>query len=361
MKVVLFIGQSLGVEFFSLAQTPGAVPVADTHMWNGSAWVAPTGDGAITYCNDLKSVANEPIYVINACVGGTPLLPLSGSPYWLDTSAGSLVNNAIAHTQAALATLPSGTILDRIECWHGQTDSTSQAYPDLYTAFKNGLYALLGLLRTGLGNDFRFCVWPVGKVNAGSIMEVVRAQMVFSEDVASGVEPGPASYDMSYRDSLHLVAASYAAMGMRAARNAWSYFVAKANAAAGTPHYGSGPRVTAVCRLGSTLNVFMLGITAKNGFCLSPGNAWSGQVTMSGFGGWWANSLDSIAITEAKLVGGRIRLETGSTIINGSVRGGYWWERGCSADAPVYDSYDLFYPGWGQPLLPHTPEMMASD
>jgi hypothetical protein len=107
-------------------------PHADTHMWNGAgsfagnAWVTPTGGGLISMLNAMRAVLNEPIYVVVACTGGTGLLQNDvGTPsgFWTDTAPGSLINNAIASVNAALATLPF-LFMEANSMWGGNIPST---------------------------------------------------------------------------------------------------------------------------------------------------------------------------------------------------------------------------------------------
>ncbi|HTF43669.1 MAG TPA: hypothetical protein VK641_07225 [Terriglobales bacterium] len=90
-------------------------------MWNGAgsnagnAWVTPTGSGLIAMLNAMRAALSEPVYVVVAATGGTGLLPNDINPAnpgcWTDTAAGSLINNAIASVNAALA--PSHTFATR--------------------------------------------------------------------------------------------------------------------------------------------------------------------------------------------------------------------------------------------------------
>jgi hypothetical protein len=361
MKVVLFCGQSLAVEFFSLVGPTPLTPHSDTHMWSGSGWVPPTGDGAVMYCNCLRSALNESIYIVNVSVGGMALLPINGSTCWTDPASGSVVNTAIAQTQAALASLPLGTILDRVEFWGCQSDAMAQAYPSLCPSIKTGLGTLEGLLRAGLGSDFRFCVWPVGKVPIGYTMDTLRGQIEYVDEHVTTAELGPATYDLSYRPGeAHLVAGAYPNAAIRAARNALSYFQAKANNALTIPHYGSGPRIRSIARDSSYPTSLLIGFDVKNGFCLQPVNRWTGDSYVGSFGVWRASDDAWLTFYTTRLMGGWVRLD-GPTTFSSPVRIGYEWERGCTTWSPVYDSNDQFYPGWGQPLLPYVPAMMVSN
>lgn len=358
MKTVLWIGQSLPYEMANLTDGSCPTPHADTRMWNGSTWVAPTGNGMVTYCNWLRQLMNEPVYVITHCVGGMALLQndQNTTGYMLDTSPGSALNTAIAMTQAALATLPSGTILDRVEWWQGQQDCFALGYTDMYTSYYNGLTSLLGLLVSALGTDFQFCVWPVGRLPSGQSQQVVRAQMAFSALCPDGIEPGPSSHDLPTADGTHLTAASYAEMGRRGALNAYSFFTAKADGALGTPHYGAGPQIVSIQRAGYAV---MVDFEMCRGAYLTPQNPWAypGSYSQSdvnlttNWGLWWANFSSQLNLIDGRVVGGAVRLLC-DTNLTAAVRAGHAWEQDCSG-IDVYDNRGLV-------CLPLTPDSLSS-
>jgi hypothetical protein len=365
-KCILFAGQSLAVEMFTYSSGT-QTPHADTHMWNGSGWVAPTGDGAITYANGLRSALQEHIYLVNAAVGNTPLTNYgssSNTDYWA-CPTGSLVCNAISQTQAALGSV-SGLSLDRIEWWHGQHESYTQGWGDMYGAYLGYLNSLISTLRAALGNDFRFCIWPVGKVHTGSTAPVIRAQMAIanaSSASQNNIEPGPASYDRGYRDGVHLAnAAEYLWMGIRGARNAMSYFVAKANAADTIPHYGSGPVIESLMRHPNGQSTVMFAKPrVKNGFCLIPGAQWPTNDTTwtTGWAAAWAGGSANPPITGAQIMGGWIKLHS-SWLLNNAVWVSYQGERTADASSSIYDT-NMQWGDQGQPMLPHALESMASN
>lgn len=358
MKTVLWIGQSLPEAMTSLTDGACPSPHADTHLWNGSTWVAPTGDGMVTYCNTLRQLTNEPIYIITHCVGGSALLPLNQltTGNWLDTTPGSNLCTAIAMTQAALATLSGCTGLDRVEWWQGQQDCFVQNYADMYSSYYNGLVSLLGLLVAALGTDFQFCVWPVGRLPSGQSQQVVRAQMLFSALCPNGIEPGSSSHDLPTADGTHLTAASYAEMGRRGAWNAYSYFTAKAAGTLDTPHHGAGPLITGIQRAGYQV-VVNFGV-AQNCY-LTPGNPWAypgvyAQTDVNlttNWGLWWSNFSSQLSLIDGRIVGGAVRLLC-NTQLTSPVRVGHAWMQAC-AGIDVYDSV-------GRVCLPLTPDALAS-
>ncbi len=356
-KCALFVGQSLGERMFS-SSSGTCTPHADTHMWNGSGWVAPTGDGAITYANCLRAVLQEHIYLINACIGGSALLPYGSNDYW-SCPTGAMVCNAISQTQAALASV-CDLCLDRVEAVRGQTESYTGGYSNMPAAYYDGEVAALAALRCALGNDFRYCIWPVGKVHVGTTANVIKAQMWLATDsgaISRGMEPGPAMYDRALAsDNLHLGSpAEYLWMGIRAARNAYSYFVAKANAADTIPHYGAGPVITSLTRHpnNSTYTMFV-NIAVKNGFCLVPTNQWPyGDTT-------WLTAFGANApLVGSQLMGGKVKLYS-SVALSGPITVSYQGERDCSSANVVYDTNQQ-WGDQGQPMLPLAFGSMASN
>lgn len=355
MKVILWAGQSLGDAMFTLGSSVS--PVSGTHMWNGSSFVAPTGDGACTYANVLRALLGEDIYLINACVGGSALLQNDngGTGYWLDPASGQPLANAFAKTAAAIAAISGCTGLDRIEWWQGQQDCFVQGYADMYSNYMAGLGGLRTLFDATFGPS-RFCIWPVGRLPSGSSQQVVRAQMVYALADPPTREPGPSSHDLATADGTHLTAASYATMGYRGALNAFSYFCAKAAGTLATPHYGAGPQVTAIVRAGTEVLVMF---ATKPGAWLTPQNPWlsPGVFTQSdinlttNWGLWWGNFQSQLNLTDGRIVGGQVRLICDTGLAN-PVRVGHAWERYCSG-ADVYDSN-------GQVALPLTPDMLVS-
>jgi hypothetical protein len=362
-KCILLDGQSLMVEFCTMSSGT-LTPHPDTHMWNGSGWSAPVGDGAITYANCLREALQEPIYLVNAAVGNTFLIGGYGGDYWANPT-GALTGNAIALTQAALASVP-GLTLDREEWWQGQNESYTLNGPSpdvMYAAYTNGLQAMLAMKRAALGNDFRFCIWPIGRVHQGATAPVVRAQMgmaTASNAPSLGIEPGPASYDRSYRDNVHLNGAGeYRQMGIRAARNAKSYFDAKA---AGThltmPHDGAGPVIESLLRDtgGQSFTMFMRP-RVKTGFGLLPTNVWPNSETtyLNGIIAAWSTGYP-LSINCAQLVGAWVKVYA-SFWFNYPVWMSYQAEQArtspdaCSADNVVYDT-NTQWDFRGQPMLP---------
>jgi hypothetical protein len=354
-KLILFTGQSNGSGLFIWATTE--VPHPDTYMWNGTAMVPPTGAGAIAYCNLLRALLNEPIYVVNACVSG---LPLIGPNSW---TSGPYAANAIAATQAAMAVVPGCMGVDRVEFIGCNSDCIWPAEVDMYGGTLTGLAALLGELRAGLGDDFRFCVWPVGNVSGGTAMtQVVRAQVVWSTNTASfalGVEIGPASYDRNYSDGNHWAdGPQHAAMGRRGAANAASYFVAKANNALSVPHYGAGPQIVGLRRAplsGGAANRLMVDIAIKHGFSLQTANPLvSASNAVSGFTMYWGvGSKAQLVLQGVYAVGGLIAVDADQGL-GWACAVGYYHTYGLGVAAPFYDTR-------GQPLVQHTSEMMISN
>jgi hypothetical protein len=368
-KCILFTGQSLG-KAMCLLSSSTLTAHADTHMWNGSGWSAPVGDGAIMYANCLREALQEHIYLINACVDGSPLLPYGSIDYWSDPT-GPLVCDAIAQTQAALASV-SGLELDRIEWWQGQTEGLAGGYSNMGASYYAGLETLLETLRTGLGEDFRLAIWPVGKVGYGTTGDVLRAQLVFSTGTSAcalGVEPGPASYDRAYAtgsplEPTHLLnAGEYACMGIRGARNAMSYFVAKANNALTIPHHGAGPQITEIIRH-PALNRMLVVPTVKAGFRILARNIWEDvdPNTVTGFRlSWGVGTWDALNVTGAQVCGGYIRVFSDG-VLQHPVSIGYQDNPPtCDSQFAVYDSHDRWIGGYGQPMLPHALGMSVSS
>lgn len=358
-KLIRFDGQSLGKQMFSVSSGT-CTPHADTHMWDPatSAMVPPTGDGAITYANCLREALQEPICLIDACEGGSALLRYGSNDCW-SNSSGALFCNAIAQTQAALGSV-SGLCLDRVEVVRGQTESYTGGYSNMPGSYYDAEVSCLAAQRAILGNDFRYCIWPVGKVHVGTTANVLKAQMWLTTDsgaIGRGMEPGPAMYDRGYAsDSLHLYGPpEYMWMGIRGARNAMSYFVAKANAADTIPHYGAGPVIESLSRHPNNVTKTMFAnIAVKNGFCLVPTSQWPYSDTT------WLTAFSANApITDAQLMGGKVKLFS-SVALSGPITVSYQGERDCSAANVVYDTNQQ-WGDQGQPMLPLALGAMTSN
>lgn len=361
-KLILCVGQSLMDRMFTVSSGT-LTPHADTHMWNGTTWTAPTGDGAITYCNLLRMALGQPIYVVNACVGNTPLTnygDIYNTAFWA-CAAGSLMMNAIAQTLAAKASV-SGLELDRVEWWHGQYECYTGGWYDMFTAYRNALALLNTGLRAGLGTDYSFSVWPLGRCSTGTTIPIVSAQMDFATNAAAvglGIEPGPGSYDRGYIDNVHLYnAAEYMWMGIRGARNAKSYFDAKA---AGThrtkPHDGAGPIIESLVRHpAGNLKCMFAVIRSKSGLLTT--NAWNDETTwLNGFRvRWMGGDYSAVPVTGTQLVGSWAKLcSTWDFLAPSTVS--YMAETSQSSADPcgttnvVYDTNTLGGSP-GQPMLP---------
>lgn len=356
--VSLWAGQSLPQQMFS--EVSGVSPAPDRpgsiFMWNGSNWGTVTGDGAREYASLLNVMTGLPVYLIPTSVGGTALLQNNANPagsYWLNTAPGSLVNNAITTALAALAALPPGAKIDRIEWWQGQQDIFANAYGDAFGPYHTGLGTLYGLFATGLvgklQSDWRFCCWPVGLTISGSTQQTIRAQMAFATENGVAVEPGPATYDMQYIDGTHLTPESYRLAGDRGARNALASLQGI--------QWGCGPVIDQVWR-----NDIYIGLTFKimAGKSLQPRSFWTnGDVNyVSGFHVWWDDYSRELFVRDARIIGNRVRLVLDEPTVN-IVRVGYHHER-TAGGIPVLDSNDTFIPDFGQAMLPFTPEMARS-
>lgn len=346
MKCVLFIGQSLGATMFAV-NYHNPTPLAGTFMWTASGWAAPTGDGAREYANRIKAATGEDVYLINACVNGLPLLPVSGGASWTTTGAGSAAATAIAATQAALASV-SGLDLDRVEFMGCQSDAMALAYPDMYASITAGLTTLLGLLRAGLGNGFRLAVWPVGKVASGSICHLNRAISVWSNQPVMGVEHGPASHDFAYSDGTHWQDSQYLLGGIRGSVNANSYFAAKAAGTHNVNHFGAGPKVSKIVRLN---NMALVYVDTKPGTWIQARNPWSDSSDVTNLKLFWGiNACDELGVVYCRMDGGLIRIAS-PTVLSYSVSIGHAQERDWGG-LDVYDSN-------GQVLLPLTQGKVA--
>lgn len=332
---VLLAGQSLAYYMANLADSCCEVPHADTHMWSvaAGAFITPTGNGLTAYLNRLRALTGGPVYAIVYAPGGTALLPLddSGNGHWL----GSIDAACIAVAQTALATV-SGLQLNRIEWWQGQQDCFALGYSDMYNSYKNGLGSLLATFRTGLGNGFRFCIWPVGRLPTGQSQQVVRAQMVFSTTTA-GVEPGPSSHDLLLLDGTHLQPQASAEMGRRGAENAYSSLNSPTEL-----HGGAGPRIVQLSRSGNNLFV---DVALRNGAFLRPTALTTNWVLFE------ASTFASSALCAGTAYGKTITL-TGYAPIPVARIG--------HAAAQNYGGIDV-YDSDGQVCLPLTPEMLVSS
>lgn len=343
MVFILVAGQSNGNGLFQWAATE--TPHPDTHMWNGSALVAPTGAGSIAYCNYMRAALNEPIYVVNACVDGMPLL---GG--WNLSGAGSAVANAIAKAQAAMVAIPGCAGVDRIEFIGCNSDCIWPAQSDMYNGILNGLAALRGNLCAGLGDDFTLCIWPVGSASAGSMAQVVRAQIVYAT-TTPGVEVGPGSYERLFGDGNHWLNAVQAAeMGRRGGVNAVSSLQGKA--ASLTGHLGAGPRIVSIHRNGNAPRVL---VTLATDAGLKTNNPWGTTSNwVSGFGLWWREgSMAQLNVIDVRLLGTQIAIDVDRTL-DWTVGVGNQWERGIPIGYSLYDMRGL-------PLVQHTMEMLQSN
>lgn len=342
---ILWGGQSLGRAMSDL-QTGGCpTPHADTHVWDGTAFATPTGDGMVTYLNALRAVMGQPVYCINACVNGQGLDP------WIASLAAASITTA----QTAIATVP-GLAIDRIEFWGMQSDGLGSA---TYQHCRDGLDTLLGIYAAGLP-DARFCVWPVGRLSGGTSEGVVQAQMDFAFIDPATREIGPASHDQATADGTHLAGGGqYAVMGVRGAVNAKSYFDAKTAGTLATPHGGAGPRVVGITRLPGGYEV-LVNFQLKPGAWISPANPWTYPSVFTQYdvnlttnwGLWWGiGDHARLTTTDGRIVGGAVRLIS-TTPLNYPIAIGHAWEHDC-AGADIYDSN-------GQLALPHTRGMLVS-
>lgn len=330
---VLFAGQSLAYYMANASDSCCEAPHSDTHMWGpGGAFITPTGNGLVAYCNRLRALSGQPVYAMMYAIGGSALLPLNngGTGYWL----GSIDGACVTDVNSMLATVP-GLTLNRIEWWQGQQDCFAQGYSDPYSSYLNGLGSLLANFRAGFGSGFRFCVWPVGRLPSGQSQQIVRAQMVFATTTA-GVEPGPSSHDLPLADSPHLTPQANAEMGRRGAENAWCSMNSNTEL-----HGGAGPRIIQLTRSGNYLSAE---VALRQGAWLLP----TSEIT-----NWLIFDKATYALIQASLrfANGRTIQSIGTSTMP-AARVGH-------AAAQNYAGFDV-YDSYGQVLLPHTPDMLAS-
>lgn len=332
-------------------------PHADTHMWNGSAYVAPVGDGVIAFANMIRTFTQDHVYIVPVAVGGSSILYYGGA-CWGDTGTGCMFDTACATIQAAMNAV-NDPVLESIDWWGGQTEgySANGGYPDVFNSFMTAQNTLISRFRTAFGTDFRFRIWPVCRVHVNDFTQVCRAQMSIAlhpNAAQNGIEPGPASYDLGYYDDVHLYGASENMhMGIRWARCVKSYLVAKANNALTVPHNGWGPYIDRIDRHpNGTTQVFLARIVTKNGFGLIPKNAWSNNDTnwVSGVSAAWTGGATSVPVNSACIAGGYLKVFTNWNL-NNPLWIGYMQSRLDNRDTGVYDD-NFDGGGWGQPMLP---------
>jgi Ca2+-binding RTX toxin-like protein len=177
---------------------------------SGGGWGAVTGLGAATFASYLaEAMPGVKIQMVNAAVGGTGLVPVSGQtkPVWSDRSEGSLFANATATVQR------SGMDADAILWSQGENDaaarvSASQYGTALATLFQDAASAWKAenVAVAGLGLNF---------TNA----DPIRVGQQWAVAQTPGASYSATDLKMELADSSHFTGAGYAWQAVDVARS----------------------------------------------------------------------------------------------------------------------------------------------
>lgn len=246
--VVAWAGQSLCKAMFTDNSIP-VTPAPDTYLWNETTgtWGQVTGTGAREYANMLRAQSGQPVYMLNGCKDGSPLLAYHADPstptfYWMSQTGASPL---IALRDQVNASGKKPTILQ----WHqGQSDyftCTGSVYFDYFNGL-TWLYAYY-LSEWGLtSTQMPMNVWISGRATFGTSKCVNAAQLEVARTLP-GARLGTAYYDLAYVDGTHLDITSYRLTGDRQARLDLK--------ALGVPGFecSATPRITGAWRINNSL------------------------------------------------------------------------------------------------------------
>lgn len=203
----------------------GLIQLADPTASTG--YESQTGCLLPAFANAFTVVSGRPAIFVPNAVGGTPLLPDSGTNHWGPN--GPRYAAAITRALACLADLSAGAWAPTVHVLWCQGESDARYYPgsDLQAAYAAGLVDLLGRSRTDLDlPNLRINVFRTGTFGQQFVTgyTAVRA----AQDDATASNPGLVmvyrrcvdfpSLGMMAADQLHYTQAGYNDMGTEGAR-----------------------------------------------------------------------------------------------------------------------------------------------
>lgn len=344
-RVIAVGGQSIPAALFTETVSSMPTPSAGTYLWNQSAssWVSPTGAGAIELANMLRAQTGDDIYLINAAIGGSSLLPANTGSVpnncWLNGAGDSPLSWLLGQVSACGKT-PS------VFLWNqGQQDYLCNV-GDMYNGYMQGLVQLQGILLNAWGlsaNQLNFSVSPSGLAPWGNAQQVWRAQVAMGGYTGFTLTPG--YYDLPTVDGVHLTGASYQIWADRIARCLLKYW-----GHSGFSECGPGPRITSAWKSGTTVAI---ATDSTTGLTVHPGTSF-----ISGFQVWNYDYSWYIPIVAAYLSSGLIFLNLGADPGGNQIRLGYMNNQYQSTSHPVFDGQNKFVWG-GSPLLPLSCEFLT--
>ncbi len=331
MITIAMLGQSVMSNMWLLSSSP-PTPNPNTYMWNGAAWVAPTGNGLITFANKVQSVSGQDVRILPYAVGGSGLTGDANDGthgWWLDPSAGGIYGQFI--TALAL----SGGACDMVLWDQGQNDSQMVGY----TEYISALATLKTRIDAQLGVSVPFVAAVTGnyKANGINIGDIRQAQLTWGGSIA-----GPAYYDLPTEPSgVHPTAISNQSLGLRWARSAL-------NVMGLDTHTAQGPKIANASRSGLNVTV---NVTLNGGTGLWPGNP---ATSLSGFEISDDGFYTTIPITSAAIIAPnttQILLALGTTP-RGICQLRYLWGQYADASNCVFSNTNPYGDIYGLPMIP---------
>lgn len=212
MKTIALLGQSLIQAWTTAIDSPPASD-PDTSLWDGSEWVAVTGNGAIWFANMMRQLMQSEIKLYQCAIGGSALCPISANPdpnqHWLTADVGRPYRGFLEQIWA------TGAVPDLVIWNQGQQDYWQTGYWDYLYSLSQLQHNILSACNK-TAETLPIMVMPSGPhVLTTHMADVRKAQA----DILTyaGFKAGPSQDDLPTEDGTHLSALRYGVMGRRSA------------------------------------------------------------------------------------------------------------------------------------------------
>lgn len=353
--LVAMIGQSNMQKMWTISSSPPTVnsktkayttivpPTAPEESQSGG-WGVPVGNGAIRFADRLQTLLGFPVGILTYAIGATALHAAnSGSPYWMDLSAG-----------APYPLFVTGLTEAGGDCefvlWHqGEWDAQRGTTLAEYKADMDTLYSRI---RTATGRStstLKFGCALLGSMDDGAspataaTMDAIRqAQLEWIRDTTGAFCAG-SSVDMVRTDFAHWTAPYYERMGRR-------YAQAILHQTGGAAYGGVGPSLTGAVRATGSA-VVVLSVSQVGGSSLLEIDGTSDGGSLTGFEVSNDNFATTLTISSTAFSAGSIQL-TLSAVPTGTVKVRYQYGETPNITNPVYDNTAPGGDSIGLPLQP---------
>lgn len=341
---VAILGQSNGSGLWNLTDSNAPTPSSNTGMWNGVAWDAVTGNGAIEFCNRLHTTFGVPIKLFPVAVGGYPLCQQSatGDPgqYLLNPASGRPLAQFYDMVAAA------GVTPDILVYVGSESDTNDTDYTTMVAGlgtYYSGILSQIG--KTAAQLPFVCGVTGLTTSSGDFPIYVKNAEQDWATST-TGAVLGPAYYDLPRSDGVHYYASHSSGRDLMCLARRLAHTVGFSLGASGYAHSSAGARITGAHALGKKV---LVTVQHNGGSVLAPELYFQPVTGFEVFDAGW----DQLAIANAYCTGpNSVMIELDADL--GSTLPIIRYQQRNSADPanPAYDNNVPIGDTIGCPLMP---------